>query len=279
MAFVLAMAIYSGRRITATGTYRRFPIAGTALTRSRSCCSPPSACDTPFWQTAIYMAVLGTGLGLTMQILMLAAQNSVPYSELGVATSIATFSRSIGGVARCRGVRHDLQQPARGEPARKHVPAAALRASCTARPSPRTRPRSSACPRRPRRAAGRRSATRCTSCSWSACRSRSSRSARAAAQEVPLRGARVRRQAPGPRAAVSCGEALGDGRTGRGRTSGVTRELCRTPQLRSLARKSSSRRLTSSGASSCIQCAGALEPLVAPRARRRTSPIRSSGPR
>ena len=36
-------------------------------------------------------------LGLTMQVLLIAAQNSVPYSELGVDTSLATFSRSIGG--------------------------------------------------------------------------------------------------------------------------------------------------------------------------------------
>jgi hypothetical protein len=41
--------------------------------------------------------VLGAGLGLTMQVLLIAAQNSVPYKELGVATSLATFSRSIGG--------------------------------------------------------------------------------------------------------------------------------------------------------------------------------------
>jgi hypothetical protein len=52
---------------------------------------------TPFWKTAIYMAVLGTGLGQTMQPLLLAAQNSVPYSELGVATATGTFARSIGG--------------------------------------------------------------------------------------------------------------------------------------------------------------------------------------
>jgi MFS family permease len=97
MAFVLAMAIYSGRRVTATGTYRRFPIAGTALTAVALYLFTLIGVSTPFWQAAIYMAVLGTGLGLTMQILMLAAQNSVPYRELGVATSMSMFSRSIGG--------------------------------------------------------------------------------------------------------------------------------------------------------------------------------------
>jgi EmrB/QacA subfamily drug resistance transporter len=97
MAFVLVMAIYSGRRISATGTYRRFPIVGTALVAIALFLLSHLTVSTPFWETAIYMAILGAGLGLTMQVLLIAAQNSVPYSELGVATSLATFSRSIGG--------------------------------------------------------------------------------------------------------------------------------------------------------------------------------------
>ena len=46
---------------------------------------------------ALYMLVLGMGLGSVMQVLVLVVQNAVPYSELGVATSGATFFRSIGG--------------------------------------------------------------------------------------------------------------------------------------------------------------------------------------
>ena len=46
---------------------------------------------------ALYMFVLGIGLGCVMQVLVLIAQNAVPYSELGVATSGATFFRSMGG--------------------------------------------------------------------------------------------------------------------------------------------------------------------------------------
>jgi EmrB/QacA subfamily drug resistance transporter len=97
MVFVLVMAIYSGRRISATGTYRRFPIIGTAMTAIALFLLSHLGVHTPFWHTAIYMAILGAGLGLTMQVLLLAAQNSVAYSDLGVATSLATFSRSIGG--------------------------------------------------------------------------------------------------------------------------------------------------------------------------------------
>jgi EmrB/QacA subfamily drug resistance transporter len=125
MAFLLITAIYSGRRISATGTYRRFPIVGTAMTALALYLLSHLSVSTPFWQTAIYMAILGAGLGLTMQVLLLAAQNSVPYSQLGVATSIATFSRSIGGsigVAVFGTVFNN--RLAANLP--KHVPAAAL---------------------------------------------------------------------------------------------------------------------------------------------------------
>jgi EmrB/QacA subfamily drug resistance transporter len=97
MAFVLAMSIYSGRRVTATGTYRRFPIRGTILITVAMALFSLLGVHTPYWKLALYMGVLGIGMGLTMQVLLLAAQNSVDYSELGVATSLAAFSRSIGG--------------------------------------------------------------------------------------------------------------------------------------------------------------------------------------
>lgn len=51
----------------------------------------------PIWQTAAYMVILGFGLGMTMQVLVLAAQNAVPYELLGVATSGSTLSRQVGG--------------------------------------------------------------------------------------------------------------------------------------------------------------------------------------
>ena len=53
--------------------------------------------DTGTFAAGAYMLVLGVGLGLVMQVLVLAVQNAVPYSELGVATSSATLFRSIGG--------------------------------------------------------------------------------------------------------------------------------------------------------------------------------------
>jgi len=48
-------------------------------------------------ETGLYIAVLGIGMGFLMQTTMLISQNSVDYSDLGVASSTATFFRSIGG--------------------------------------------------------------------------------------------------------------------------------------------------------------------------------------
>ena len=55
------------------------------------------AVSTPIWLAALYMLVLGLGLGMVMQVLVLAAQNAVPYKMLGVATSGSTLFRQIGG--------------------------------------------------------------------------------------------------------------------------------------------------------------------------------------
>ena len=53
--------------------------------------------DTPLWQTDIYMAVFGLGLGMNMQSIVLAMQNSVDPRDMGVATSAVTFFRQVGG--------------------------------------------------------------------------------------------------------------------------------------------------------------------------------------
>ncbi len=97
MAGLLVMSIGSGQYISRTGRYRVFPIVGTAgvalglYLLSRMGAQSSTASD------ALYMVVLGLGLGAVMQVLVLVVQNAVPYSELGVATSGATFFRSIGG--------------------------------------------------------------------------------------------------------------------------------------------------------------------------------------
>jgi hypothetical protein len=53
--------------------------------------------ETSFWLVSLYLFVLGVGIGASMQVLVIAVQNAVDYSDLGAATSGATFFRSIGG--------------------------------------------------------------------------------------------------------------------------------------------------------------------------------------
>jgi hypothetical protein len=53
--------------------------------------------STPTYLDALYMLILGLGLGSVMQVLVIIVQNGVPHSEIGVATAGSTFFRSIGG--------------------------------------------------------------------------------------------------------------------------------------------------------------------------------------
>ena len=97
MAGLLVVSIGSGQVISKTGKYRFFPIAGTALMTLGLYLLSLMGVHTSTLQDAVYMLVLGSGLGGVMQVLVTIVQNGVPHSELGVATSGATFFRSIGG--------------------------------------------------------------------------------------------------------------------------------------------------------------------------------------
>ncbi len=97
MAGVLVTSIASGQLITRLGRYKPFPIAGTALMTLAMALLTGIGVTMPTWQTELYMLVLGLGLGMTMQVLVLAAQNAVPYELLGVATSGSTLFRQVGG--------------------------------------------------------------------------------------------------------------------------------------------------------------------------------------
>jgi len=97
MAGVLIGSIGSGQIITATGRYKVFPIAGTALAAIGMYLLSRLDAGSSVAYGTVGMFVMGLGLGLVMQVLVLAVQNAVDYSELGVATSGATLFRSMGG--------------------------------------------------------------------------------------------------------------------------------------------------------------------------------------
>jgi MFS family permease len=97
MAGLLVASIASGRAISAIGRYKAFPIAGTAILIGGMFLLSRLGVGTAPWLASVYMLVVGIGIGLVMQVLVLVVQNDAAPKDLGVATSTATFFRSVGG--------------------------------------------------------------------------------------------------------------------------------------------------------------------------------------
>ncbi len=97
MGGVLVLSIITGRLISKIGKYRMFPIVGTLLVAIAMTLLARLQLETPLRVMYLYMGLLGCGLGMVMQVLILAVQNTVEFRHLGVATSGATLFRSIGG--------------------------------------------------------------------------------------------------------------------------------------------------------------------------------------
>jgi EmrB/QacA subfamily drug resistance transporter len=97
MGGLLTASILSGRWISKHGRYRAFPITGTAILAVGMTLLTQLGVGTPFFLAAVYMVVIGVGIGLVMQVLVLVVQNDAPPGDMGAATSTAQFFRSIGG--------------------------------------------------------------------------------------------------------------------------------------------------------------------------------------
>ncbi|WP_053226206.1 MDR family MFS transporter [Solirubrobacter soli] len=97
MGGLLTASILSGRAISRIGRYKVFPIVGTAVTTLGLFLLSRLEVDTPPWLASVFMLVLGVGIGLVMQVIVLVVQNDAPPRDIGVATSTATFFRSMGG--------------------------------------------------------------------------------------------------------------------------------------------------------------------------------------
>ena len=97
MVGVLFMSILSGQVISRVGRYRAFPIFGTLLMCLGLALLSRLDVGTSSVVAALFLLVLGLGLGSVMQVLVLAVQNAVDYSVLGAATSGVTMLRGIGG--------------------------------------------------------------------------------------------------------------------------------------------------------------------------------------
>lgn len=97
MIGVLVSSVGSGILITKWGKYRIFPICGMALMAVGLWLLSKQGVSSSLFSASMSMLVLGVGVGLVMQVIILAVQNAVDYALLGVATSSATMFRSIGG--------------------------------------------------------------------------------------------------------------------------------------------------------------------------------------
>jgi EmrB/QacA subfamily drug resistance transporter len=97
MAGIVGASIVAGQLISHTGRYRIWPVLGSALSAVGMWLLSGLEVDTPRLHYSIWMAVLGTGIGMVMPVLVLAVQNSVRPADLGTATSANTYFRQIGG--------------------------------------------------------------------------------------------------------------------------------------------------------------------------------------
>lgn len=94
---LLVSSTVTGRLITATGLWKRYLVGGTVLVVVGLVLLGTIDAETPLGVVGGYMLVLGLGIGATMQNLVLAVQNTARPSDLGAASSVVAFFRSMGG--------------------------------------------------------------------------------------------------------------------------------------------------------------------------------------
>ena len=97
MVGLLVTSIASGQIVTRTGRYKIFPIAGSVLMVIGMWLLSQLGLHTSHLTMSLYVIVLGAGMGMTMQIMVLATQNAVAPTQIGTATAAVTFFRSLGG--------------------------------------------------------------------------------------------------------------------------------------------------------------------------------------
>ncbi|MEU6069433.1 MFS transporter [Streptomyces sp. NPDC047082] len=97
IAGLFVSSTVSGQVITKTGKWKAWLVTGGVLLTAGLGLLSTMRYDTDYWKIAIFMAVMGLGLGMMMQNLVLSTQNQVAPHELGAASSVVTFFRSLGG--------------------------------------------------------------------------------------------------------------------------------------------------------------------------------------
>ena len=136
---MLITSVGSGQLISRIGRYKVFPIIGTGLLVVALLLLSRLSATTSSVVLNTYFFILGLSLGLIVQVLVIAVQNSADYADLGAATSGATFFRSIGGafgVAICGSIfSNQLRTQLESALARVHLPAGVNVGSAQANPA------------------------------------------------------------------------------------------------------------------------------------------------
>lgn len=96
MGSMLVSSTISGMAVSRTGRYKVYPIVGSVLLAVALLLLSTLEWNSPTWLVCVYMAVMGVGLGMSMQILTLIVQNSFPVSQVGTATASTNYFRQVG---------------------------------------------------------------------------------------------------------------------------------------------------------------------------------------
>ncbi|MBP2411938.1 EmrB/QacA subfamily drug resistance transporter [Arthrobacter stackebrandtii] len=96
MACMLVVSVIVGRRVSTTGRYKLAPIVGSAILAVGLLLMATLKADTPVFMICVYLGIMGIGLGASMQILTLVAQNSFPLKFVGTATAGQNYFRQVG---------------------------------------------------------------------------------------------------------------------------------------------------------------------------------------
>ena len=96
MGVMLVVSIVTGRVVSKSGRYKRYVTSGTAIVALGLFLLSTVTIETPTWLFCVYLAVMGAGLGMSMQFLTLIVQNAFPVSVVGTATASNNFFRQVG---------------------------------------------------------------------------------------------------------------------------------------------------------------------------------------
>ncbi|GAB3592093.1 Multidrug resistance protein 3 [Corynebacterium faecale] len=96
MVGMMGLSIWVGLRITKTGRYKWFPPIGMIITFGAMLLFRTLSPETSLWAIGVYLLIMGVGLGMAMQVLVLIVQNTLPTAVVGSATAVNNFFRQIG---------------------------------------------------------------------------------------------------------------------------------------------------------------------------------------